>query len=148
MREASISIPLSVGGGVKRQWKRPNRYIGSMSKMVFQANKKSSTHRRSRPRQLRQSSLSENTTQAGHFDASNKLQGISNSRNSISDSNINWRNWMILNSKPAEVAKEVWEIGNKMVVVREGEEINVIEQLEKMEDRDRRAIRRESHSGN
>lgn len=68
-----------------------------------------------------------------------KQQETTLSGNSISGSNIKWRIWMLLHKKVDKVAKEVWEFGNSVGVVSQGNEAEVISKLEEMKSRDRLA---------
>ena len=60
------------------------------------------------------------------------------SDNSISNSNIQWRNLVILNEGVVETTKKnVWEFGKKIRVTSKGNNDEIIRRLKGMENRDR-----------
>lgn len=63
--------------------------------------------------------------------------GISLSGDSISDSNIHWRNWMILNKGPHETAVKVWKVGQYLGLKDKGNSDEIVSRLETLEQRDR-----------
>jgi hypothetical protein len=63
--------------------------------------------------------------------------GLSLSGNSISDSNISWRNWVIKHGDAREVAQGVWDFGKEVGLVKNGEEGEVLQELLILEERDR-----------
>lgn len=58
-------------------------------------------------------------------------QGTTISRNTISDTNIKWRNWMIMHKGVEEVAREVWEFGKMMGISYHGNEEEVLKRLQR-----------------
>lgn len=62
--------------------------------------------------------------------------GTTISGTSISDSNINWRNWMIANIEPQETAIKVWNVGRDLGVGDQGNETEIVTRLEALEQRD------------
>lgn len=56
--------------------------------------------------------------------------------NSISDTDIKWRNWMMIKKEAGEIVKEVWDFAKELGVVRKGNEDEAIHKLEELEHRD------------
>lgn len=69
-------------------------------------------------------------------------RGTTLSGNSIFDSDIQWRNWMIANKGPVEIASNVWAVGKAVGVIPCGEEIKIVQRLQHMEVWDRVAAGR------
>lgn len=62
---------------------------------------------------------------------------------SISDSNIEWRNWLTKHKEASEIAQNVWEMGKIMGMSCNGDEAEIVAHLAEMEKRDRKPAGKE-----